>query len=159
MLTKRGLDLLSTLCDKINDNGYKVYEWAEIVQFGEDHPQAVMSELSSDLSINVKYSDNDEICFCLTQKGRKTIEDLITTLQTKKISEKAVVKSDLLGNTLLFDEETEKEEQLAIQAEQAIIEKKSKKKNRLKGLLRVIIDVIAGGIGGGIVAALILLLN
>lgn len=159
MLTKRGLDLLSVLCDKITDNGYKVYEWAEIVQLGEDHPQAIMNEIASDLSIVIKYSDNDEICFCLTERGRKTIEDLKTTLQTKRISEKAVVRSDLLGRTLLFDDEVEKEEQLAKETEIALAEKKTKQKNRLKGVLRVFIDLIAGGIGGGIVAALILLLQ
>lgn len=101
MLEKDAVALLSQICRTVEGDRYAVYDWSDIFPdgYGEKEQEAWKALLRQGC-VDVKYSDDDSVCFCVTYKGRNINEEL-ATLQVSSDENNTVVRTDAAGRPVM----------------------------------------------------------
>lgn len=79
MLNKQELKFLTLLSELlVEDEKFKIVELSELESFcklPKDKISAVLDKLTIENCVSVKYADGEEVCLCVTTRGRTAIED------------------------------------------------------------------------------------
>ena len=110
MLSNKSTLYLVTLCDKYPDNKYIVVEWRDLIALNTtDEGNFDIAEVWNELKMNgcliIKYKDEDEVCFTLTDKARVIVQEYKVLMeQMSKQSEEE--KTDTpIGETFIRTDE------------------------------------------------------
>lgn len=145
MLDKEGVQLLSKLCSVTEGEKYAVFDWTDLFDGGlDDAHKAVWRALVQQGCVNVKYSDEQEVCFAVTLKGRNINEEL-ATMQVVGDESQTVVRTDATGRPVMVVKDDSFFEHL-----------RKKMHSRSLGFIWGMIGGVVGGIIGGAIVALIM---
>ncbi|MEG1394487.1 MAG: hypothetical protein RSD04_01925 [Clostridia bacterium] len=162
MLTGQSTEVLQKLCDLLQDGAYKVLEWKEIFdaeEFDDATAKKIWRELKFNQCVDVKFSDEEEVCFAVTDKSRLIVQEL-AQMALEKLSKNTFVKTDNQGRTCVVipNEELQDSSQAVANAVATVNlpTKKQGKKGGIKAFFwGVLGGLFGGGIGGGIVYAIL----
>lgn len=145
MLDKEGVALLSKLCSVTEGEKYAVLDWTDLFEGGLDESRkTVWHTLVQQGCVNVKYSDEEEVCFAVTLKGRNINEEL-ATMQVVGDDNQTVVRTDAAGRPVMVVKDDSFFEHL-----------RKKMHSRTLGFIWGITGGVIGGIIGGAIVALIM---
>ena len=153
MLTISQSELLVNLYDKYFGKGYVIAEWDELFclysqeQFTQDDFFDSWEQLKVDNCIIQKFRDNEQVCFCLTDKAKSISQDFVVMQEQTLSHSNAVVQTDSLGRTIVVLPKNQTiEESINEVAQNSKKEavRSSKSKGFWSGLL--------GGIFGGLIS-------
>ncbi len=98
MLTNDAIDFLAILSDSISSRGYFVKEWGELAELKEGLDIDMCKKYFRQLKINgcadVKYFDEQEICFALTDKASLIVDDYKVLNEQGSTSSQVVKDND-----------------------------------------------------------------
>ncbi|MDE5991152.1 MAG: hypothetical protein K2H36_06180 [Clostridia bacterium] len=109
MLSQKSTLYLVALCDKYPDNKYIVVEWSDLIALNTlEEENFDIAEVWNELKMNgcliIKYKDDDEVCFTLTDKARVIVQEY--KVLTEQMSKQSEEKSDTpIGETFLKTDE------------------------------------------------------
>lgn len=145
MLDKEGVALLSRLCNMTEGEKYGVFDWTDLFEGGlDDARKAVWHSLVQQGCVNVKYRDEQEVCFAVTLKGRNINEEL-ATMQVVGDENQTVVRTDATGRPVMVVKDDSFFENM-----------RKKMHSRSIGFIWGVIGGVVGGIIGGAIVALIM---
>lgn len=145
MLDKNGVALLSKVCGLTEGERFYVYDWTDIFEEGKDeNGEKNWRDLIQQGCVNVKYSDEESVCFAVTFKGRNINEEL-ATMQVVTDENQAVVRTDASGRPVMVVKDDSFFENL-----------RKKLRSRTIGFVWGIVGGVIGGIIGGTIVALIM---
>ncbi len=145
MLDKDGIALLSKLCTMTEGEKFSVYDWTDV--FGgeiDEERKNLWRTLLQQGCVSVKYSDDEEVCFAVTLKGRNINEEL-ATMQVVEDENQTVVRTDATGRPVMV-----------VKDETFFENMRKKLHSRSIGFVWGIVGGIIGGIVGGSIVALIM---
>ena len=151
MLTESATKLVMALCEKTKGSEYKIYTWDEVKSYYDENAaledvKSIFEEARLNLCINQKYKDDDEVCFCMTDKARLIKQDYEILEKAEKKKEK-VIKTDDAGNSVIVLPKTSKE----------VVE--VKKKTLSFKVASFLYGILGGVLGGGIICAIMYLIQ
>lgn len=113
MLTNSATLYLVDICDKYPDNKYIVVEWQDLKAINTQQDDsfdlnALWKELKMNGCIINKYSDEDEVCFTLTDKARVLAQEYKAYLEQLKAQAEAEgeERTDELDNAFIKTDES-----------------------------------------------------
>lgn len=139
MLNARTEAFLDALCGVYARQGYKVRDWEDLATLLPEQEREQVREYVRDLRedgyLAVKYCDEEEICFSLTDRGNRYAEETAAREVGKFASLAPSVRA---------------------QAESDVIATEEKVSKRPKGRIRTFLWGLLGGfVGGGIAGAIV----
>lgn len=145
MLDKEGVALLSKLCSMTSGEKFYVFDWTDVFDGGLDEERKnVWRSLLQQGCVSVKYSDDSEVCFAVTLKGRNINEEL-ATMQVVNDESQTVVRTDAAGRPVMV-----------VKDEKFFDNMRKKLHSRAIGFIWGIVGGIIGGVIGGAIVALIM---
>lgn len=98
MLTKDTIEFLVELSSTIPTRSYKVKEWRELAELkeglDEEKCKAYLNQLKINGCVDIKYFDEQEICFALTDKTNLIVDDYKILNEEKPQSSQVVKDND-----------------------------------------------------------------
>ena len=114
MLSNVSTIYLAKLCEKYPDNKYTILEWEELRAFADGQDDfdfdAVWKELKINGCVTVKYKDETEVCFTLTDKSRVVVQEYKVLMEqiaaqadetAQEEMKETFIKTDAQGNVVL----------------------------------------------------------
>lgn len=145
MLDKEGVALLSRICSMTEGEKYEVFDWTDLFEGGlDDARKAVWHSLVQQGCVNVKYRDDEEVCFAVTLKGRNINEEL-ATMNVVGDQSQTVVRTDAAGRPVMV-----------VKDESFFENMRKKMHSRSIGFIWGMIGGVVGGIIGGAIVAIIM---
>lgn len=103
MLSQSATDLNIALCEKIEGNNFVIFAWEDIAALMEECEisscQELFEELRLNACVNLKYKDEEQACFSMTDKARIITSEIQALLNTEGEQE-TLVKTDSDGNAV-----------------------------------------------------------
>lgn len=145
MLDGNGVKLLSRLCEMTDGDKFSVFDWTDLFEEGKnEESEKLWRALIQQGCLNVKYSDEDSVCFAVTLKGRNINEEL-ASMQVVGDENQTVVRTDAAGRPLMV-----------VKNDTFFDNLRKKLHSRSLGFIWGTIGGIIGGIIGGSIVALIM---
>ena len=107
MLSNTSTQYLVDLCDKYPENKYVVVEWSDLIALNSREEGFNITDVWNELKMNgcliIKYKDEDEVCFTLTDKSRVIVQEY--KLLIEQAAKQSEDKSDGEGETFIKTDE------------------------------------------------------
>lgn len=126
MIEELSLKLLDIIFDMLPTDAYKIIEFKDIFEFFDeealpdiDNVTKAANFLKEQSFVNIKFFDEEEICICITSRGRRKIEDERYEKRRREIEEKERLErerreeEERLAKIKREQEEKEHQERLA----------------------------------------------
>lgn len=147
MLSQKATDLNIALCEKIEGSNFVIMSWEDI--FGvllEEKPddntcRQLFEELRLNACVTLKYKDEEQACFAMTDKARLIAEEIKALVEVEENKE-TMIKTDENGHAMFVVPKTK----MALENIS-----KSKKESSMKSFLA---GMLGGVLGGAIIYAI-----
>lgn len=144
MLSARATEWLEQICDANPADGYKVREWSELIGLLPDlqaeEAQALWKQLRSNDMVQVKYEDENEVCFALYERARSLVQDVKSLRDTRPDAEQAEIRTGADGKAVMIVPK----EQIANE-----IMTNTRMSRNIRSALWGLLGGLIGGIGAG----------
>ena len=150
MLSHAATELTIALSKQITDTSFVIYSWQDVASLILSDKEVSIEEckkLFEEIRINgclvVKYKDDEEVCFSLTDKAVVLVQEMEALSNQNSIQE-TMVKTDESGHATIVMPTTQK-----------ALDKINKKKSLSAKFSNFIYGILGGIVGGIIVYAII----
>lgn len=150
MLTTRATEWLEQICDAIPTDGYKMREWKELYallpDLSAEEGAALWRELRAGGMVQVKFHDDDEVCFALSERSRAVVQDVKILRESHADPDQAIIQTGADGKAMMM---------VSTDTIARDVIRRTRKTRNLRSWIAGLLSGIVGGIVGGIVVAVI----